>query len=183
MQLEAIITEEDFARVLERFLPVKIYLHDEGQETDRWLLLHPARRVTLVPEEGLRITCPAELQWSIAGLSPTVRLDELRVMFRPQVVEKHSGSVVDFVVEVEEAAFHRLPQFVDTPIVKAVNAALAKKKPEWGFTRTLSRTVGFGKLFDAVEALEIRATSGKVRVTVEALTLVVAFDLAFTRKD
>src|SRR5262245_30742507 len=109
MWLEAIITQDDFVQVLGRLLPVRIYLHDEGQATERWLLLGSATQVALVPEEGLRVTCPAELQWTIAGLSPTMKLDTLRVLLRPQVVEKHRGSVLEFSIEIEEADFHSLP--------------------------------------------------------------------------
>ena len=45
MWLEAIITQEDLIEVTKEFLPVKIYLHHEGDEvkTDRWLLLQAPR--------------------------------------------------------------------------------------------------------------------------------------------
>lgn len=186
MWLEGIIAQSDFVRIINRFLPVKVHLQDEGDAEDqqeRWLLLHPATQVALVPEEGLRVTCPAELQWHIAGLNPRVKLDALRVLVRPEVVEKHRGCALELDVTVEEADLHGLPQFIDAPIVKAVNAALARKKPEWRITETLSRTVGFGKHLDPVEALQIHAPQAKVRVTADAVVLAVAFDLDFVRDD
>ena len=183
MWLEAIITKEDLVKVMKQVLPVKIYLHHEGDEvkTDRWLLLQSATEVALIPDEGLQVTCPAELTWGIAGMSPSVKVDALRVMILPRVVEVHKGHVLDFHIQVEEADFHSLPGFIDASIVKAVNAALSTRKPTWSFTETLTRTVGLGTTFDPVTALQIDASEGKVRVTAEALSFVVSFKLDFVR--
>jgi hypothetical protein len=185
MWLEAIITHEDLVQVVKQFLPVKIYLHHEGDEvkTDRWLRLDSATEVALIADEGLEVTCPAELTWGIAGMSPSVKVDALRVRIRPQVTEVHKGHILDFHIEVEEADFHSLPAFIDGPIVKAVNAALATKKIPWNFTETLTRTVGLGKMFDPVEALSLEVQWGKRRVTAEAITLVVSFKVGFVRGD
>lgn len=191
MWLEAIISQEDLVQVMGEFLPVKIFL-DQGEvgegekkrdEPERSLLLHTASQVTLVPDEGVRVTCPAEITWSIAGVSPTMKIDALQVMIRPRVVEKNKGHVLEFGMEVEEADFHALPGFIDTTIAKAVNAALAGKKPSWNFTETLTRTVGLGKMFDPVEALKIEVQWGKTKMGGEALGLVVSFKLGFVRND
>jgi hypothetical protein len=195
MWLEAIITKEDFVQVLGELLPVKIYLDQEDEkegakeeakekekEKDRWLLLGKATAVALVPE-GLRVTCPAEFSWSIAGVNPTMKLDELRVLLRPEVVEKNKGAVLEFNIQVEEADFHSLPEFIDATIAKAVNTALAAKKPIWDFTDTLTHTVGLGKMFDPIEGLKIGVSWGKLRVNEEALTLVISFKIGFVRGD
>ena len=72
MQLEAIVTQEDLVQLVRTLLPVKIHLEHaaEGEPTppERWLLLHPATEVVLVPDQGLRVTCPGELRWSVAGV-------------------------------------------------------------------------------------------------------------------
>lgn len=191
MWLEAIISQEDLVQVMGEFLPVKIFLDQsevgEGEkkkdEPERSLLLHTASQVTLVPDEGVRVTCPAELTWSIAGMSPTMKIDALQVMIRPRVVEKNKGHVLEFGMEVEEADFHVLPGFLDDTIAKAVNAALATKKPDWNFTETLTRTVGLGKMFDPVESLKIDVQWGKTKMGGEALGLVVSFKLGFVRND
>ena len=187
MWLEAIITQEDLIQVVRQFLPVKILLQGEGEEkereTDRWLLLHEATQVALVPDEGLRVTCPAELSWSIARMSPTVKIDELRVLLRPEVVELNKGHVLEFNIEVEEMDFHSLPHFIDATIVKAVNAALSATKLRWNFTETLTRTVGLGKMFHPIEALKIGVSWGKQRISPDALVLVVSFKLGFVRGD
>jgi hypothetical protein len=146
-------------------------------------MLGQATHVTLVAEEGLRVICPAELSWSIAGMSTTMKIDELRVMLVPRIVKMNKGDVLEFQLQVEEADFHSLPGFVDATIVKAVNAALAAKKLPWNFTETLTRKVDIGKMFDPIEALRIEVQWGKLRVGVEALALVVSFDIGFVRGD
>jgi len=191
MWLEAIISQEDLVQVMGEFLPVKILLDQDEEdekeekkdEPERSLLLHPATQVTLVPDQGVRVTCPAELTWSIAGMSPTMKLDELSVMIRPQVVEKNKGNVLELVIEVEEADFHSLPAFIDHTIVKALNAALATKNPAWNFTETLTRKVGLGTMLDPVEALKIEVQWGKTRIGGEVLGLVLSFKIGFVRND
>jgi hypothetical protein len=183
MWLEASIAQEDFVRVMQQFLPVKIYLHHEGDEAklDRWLSLGSATAVTLVADAGLQVTCPAQLTWGIAGMSPHVSVDALRVLIRPQVVEAHDGHVLEFHIQIEEADFHGIPAFVSGPIIKAVNAALATKKLPWNFKETLTRTVGLGTMFDPVEGLKIDVLHGVPRVTASALCLVVSLDIGFVR--
>lgn len=207
MWLEAIITQEDLVKVLKEFLPVKILLDptqidvekDEKDEKvekkiekevekrkndpDRSLKLFPATAVTLVPDEGIQITCPAEITWSIAGMSPTVKIDELSVMLLPRVVERNKGSVLEFGLEVREADFHSLPGFVDETIVKAINGALATKKPGWNFTETLTRTIPLANLFDPVEALKIEVQWGKTKIGADVLGMVLSFKLGFVRND
>jgi hypothetical protein len=184
MWLEAIITREDLTQVMAQFLPVKIHLPEEGkEESDRWIMLHPATKVALVPDQGLQVTCPAEFRWPIVGLGPTVKIDELSVLMRPQVVEKNKGNVLEFSFELEEADFHSIPAFLDGTIIKAINAALANTRPGWNFTETLTRKVGLGKMFEPVEALSIAVQWGKHRINTEALTLVMSFDIGFVRGD
>ena len=191
MWLEAIISQEDLVHALGEFLPVKIHLDQrEGpdgkpakDEPERALFLDAPTEVTLVPEQGLRVICPAELTWSIAGMSPSMKIDALQVMIRPEVVEKNKGSVLEFGMQVEVADFHALPSFIDATIVKAINTALMTKKPAWNFTETLTRTVGLGRMFDPVEALKIEVTWGKTKIGAEVLGLVVSFKLGFVRTD
>lgn len=182
MWLEAIITRDDLVQVLGELLPVKIHL-DHDEETDRWLFLHKATQVTLVPDEGLRVVCSAELRWSIAGMSPKVQLDELGLLLRPQVVEKNKGHVLELNIEIEDADIRGLPALIDSAIVKAVNAALSQKKLVWNFTDALTRTVGLGETFEPIEALKIGVTWGQRRISAEALVLVASFQLGFIRDD
>ncbi|WP_437979890.1 hypothetical protein [Sorangium sp. So ce117] len=182
MWLEAIITREDLAQILGEFLPVKIHL-DDDETTDRWLYLGKATEIALTDDLGLRVTCPAELQWSIAGVNPTIRLDELKVLICPEIIERNKGSVLAFNVELEEADIRGIPSILDHTVMKAVNAALANKRPEWNFTKTLTHTVGLPSNLDPIEGLHIGVAWGKRRISQDALVLVVSFKLNFVRGD
>lgn len=191
MWIEAVVTQADVVKVLTEILPVRILLDsraeakDDGSkaEPERSLLLRPASLVTLVPEEGIQITCPAELTWTFIGMSPTVQLDELRVMLRPRVVEKNHRPVLEVALEVQVADFHSLPAFIDEAIVRGINGALATRGLHWGFTETLARTVPLGAIFDLVEALRLSATWGETKITAEALGLVISLQLEFVRSE
>jgi hypothetical protein len=180
--LEAIITREDLAQFMGELLPVKLHL-DNDDKTDRWLYLDRATEVTLVPDIGLRVTCPAELQWSISVVNPVIKLDRLGVLLRPEIVEKNKGHVLEFLLEVEEADFRGVPALIDHTIMKAVNAALAAKPLVWNFTQTLTHTVHLPSFLDPVEALDIGVTWGKRRIGEDALVLAVSFKLGLVRDD
>ncbi|MGK4003531.1 hypothetical protein WMF31_12955 [Sorangium sp. So ce1036] len=182
MWLEAIITREDLAQVLGELLPVKIHL-DDDEKTDRWLYLDRATAITLVEDMGLRVSCPAELKWSIAGVTPTIKLDELTVLISPEIIEKNKGSVLGFNLELEAADIRGIPAIIDNTVVKAVNSALASKKLEWNFTKTLTHTVGLPSHLEPIEGLHIGVAWGKRRIGQEALALVVSFKLSFVRND
>lgn len=182
MWLEAIITREDLVQILGEFLPVKIHL-DDDDKTDRWLYLGKPTEITLVEDMGLRVNCPAELKWSLPVVSPTVKLDELKVLISPEIIEKNKGSVLAFNIELEEADIRGIPSIIDHTIMKAVNAALANKKPEWNFTKTLTHTVGLPSNLEPIEGLHIGVTWGKRRISQDALVLVVSFKLHFLRND
>lgn len=182
MWLEAIVTKEDLTQVLAEFLPVKIHL-DNDDETERWLWLGKATEVFFLPEEGLRVTCAAELCWSIAGMNPIVKFDTLGILLHPEIVEKHKGHALEFRMALEEADIRGLPALIDSTIVKGVNAALWAKPLTWNFTETLTRTVKLPKVFDEVEALTIEVGWGKKRMSADALVLVVSFKLGFVRTD
>lgn len=182
MWVEAIVTREDLAGLLAEILPVKIHF-DSDDATERWLQLHRATEVTLIPDEGLRVVCAAELRWSIAGMSPAIVIDDLAVLLRPDIVERKGGHVLEFNLQIEEADVRGVPALIDSTIVKVVNSALASKKLDWNFTETLTRKVGLGKTLEPIEALTIESAWGKRRISAEALVLAVSFKLGFVRTD
>ncbi len=182
MWIEAIVTKEDFVEVLKQILPVKIHF-DDDDKTDRWLHLDCPTDVELVPEKGLRIACPAEIMWSISVVEIPIKLHTLQVLLRPEIVKKQRGDVLVFNLELEEADVAGLPSMIDHTIMKAVNAALARKELAWDFTKTLTNTVNMPKLLDPIDSLTIDVDWGKRRVDDKALVLVVSFHLTFNRGD
>jgi len=182
MWIEAILTKDDFVAVLEQILPVKIHF-DDDKRTDRWLALGRATAVEMVPEQGLRISCPAELMWSISVVDIPIKLNTLQVLLAPEIVTKERGDILVFNLTLEEADIKGIPSLIDHAIMKAVNEALVRKAMAWDFTRTLTHTVKMPALLDPIESLAIHVAWGKRRVSAEAMALVVSFQLGFNRCD
>lgn len=182
MWIEAIVTKEDFAELLKQILPVKIHF-DEDPKTDRWLYLDSATDIELVPEEGLRVACPAEIMWSVSVVDIPIKLHTLQVLVRPEIVKKSRGDILVFNLHLEEADIKGLPSVIDHTIMKAVNEALSKKELAWDFTKTLTNTVKMPKVLDPIDSLSIKVNWGKRRVDAEAVCLVVSFHLDFIRGD
>lgn len=180
MWIEAIITKDDFATVINQITPLRIHF-DDDDKTNRWLYLGHPTNIELVAEKGIRISCPAEIMWSVVGLNVPFRLHTLQVLMRPEIVAKPTGHILVFNLELEEADFKGIPALVDHGIVKAVNAALAAQELAWDFTKTLTNTVKMPKLLDPIEALQIKVNWGKRRVDDEAVVLAVSFQLDFVR--
>jgi hypothetical protein len=182
MWIEAIIANEDFRAVLDQLLPVKIHF-DEDPSTDRWLYLDRATDIELVPNKGLRIACPAEIMWSVSVVDIPIKLHTLQVLLRPEIVSKQRGDILVFNLELEEADIKGIPALIDHTVMKAVNAALARKELAWDFTKTLTHTVPLPKVLDPIDSLSIGVNWGKRKVTEEAVVLVVSFDLKWNRGD
>jgi hypothetical protein len=186
MWLEAIITREDFVEVMREVLPVRLTLAEasagEPSSADRWLELQPATAVALVPDRGLLVTCAAELGWSIAGIStPTIKVDQLRLLLRPEVVDRNRSHLLEFELQIEDAELHGVPALVDGTITRAVNGALAAKRLSWNFSETLSRTLGVGNIAEPLDGLRIDVQWGKQRIGADAMALIVSFKLHFLR--
>lgn len=181
MWIEAIVTKDDFATVVKQMMPLRIHF-DDNDKTNRWLQLGQPTSVDLVAEKGIRISCPAEIMWSVMGVNVPIKLHTLQVLMRPEIVAKPTGHILVFNLEIEEADFKGIPGLVDHGIVKGVNAALAAQELAWDFTKTLTNSVKMPKLLDPIETLEIKVNWGKRRVDDEAVVLVVSFQLDFIRR-
>jgi len=182
MWIEAIITKEDLVEALRQLLPVKIHF-DDDPKTDRWLYLDRPTDIELVPEQGVRVACPAEIMWSVSVVDIPIKLHTLQVLLRPEIITKQRGDILNFNLHLEEADIKGLPSVIDHTIMKAVNEALERKELAWDFTKTLNNTVKMPKLLDPIDSLTIKVNWGKRRVDGEAVVLVVSFNLTFNRGD
>jgi hypothetical protein len=181
MWLEAIVSREDLVRLLDQLLPVKINL--DVPETDRWIKVGRATAVDLVADAGLRVSCPAELKWEIAGMGPTLTVETISLLLRPDVVEHGNGHTLDFHIEIEDVDIRGVPTVIESAILRKVNARLESEKLSWNFTDTLTYSVPIGQLLESIASLNIGVAWGKRRVTAEGLALAVSFKVDFVRND
>jgi hypothetical protein len=176
MWIEAIISREDFAALAAELFPLSVQLG--ASDSEHYLLLSAATAVSLVEGRGLRFTCNAQIRWPVLGMDLPINVEALTVLVKPSVAEGSESLVLG--VELEHANVSWVPALIDAKIVQAVNDALEMKSRElsWNFTKTLSHEFPLPALLQPLRALDLNVAWGKVRVTAEALVLVVSFRAA-----
>lgn len=176
MWVEAIISQEDVAALAAELFPLSVHLG--AADSEHYLLLSAATAVSLVEGRGLRFTCNAQIRWPVLGMDVPINVEALTVLLEPSVSEGSESLVLG--VQLEHANVSWLPALVDTKIVEAVNDVLKVKSRElsWNFTKTLSHEFPLPELLQPLRALDLNVAWGKVRVTAEALVLVVSFRAA-----
>ena len=173
MWIEAIISQDDCTSLAGQLFPLSVHLG--AADSEHYLLLSSATGVSLVEGRGLRFTCNAQIRWPVLGMDLPINVDGLTVLVEPSVPE---GSECLFLgITLERANVSWLPALVDAKIMDAINDALQKRSPElsWNFAEALSHEFPLPELVQPLRALDLQVGWGKVRVTAEALVLVVSF--------
>lgn len=173
MWIEAIISQDDFASLAGELFPLSIHLG--AADSEHYLLLSTATALSLVEGRGLRFTCNAQIRWPVLGMDVPINVQGLTVLVEPSVEEGSESLQLD--VQLEHANVSWLPALVDAKIVEAVNDALRKRRAElsWNFAQALSHEFPLPELLQPLRALDLKAGWGKIRVTAEAMVLVISF--------
>jgi len=172
MWAEAILTKEDLEEVTGQLFPLRITLGNDGN-----VLLSDRRDLALLPGVGLRMTISAEIHWPVLGVHVPVSVRSATLEVRPEIVESPAGDTLAFKLHLDDIDVSMLPGLVDRGIVDLVNHELEAKHVElsWKFTRTLSHVFKLPEALASAGTLDLRAATGRVRVTSEALALAVLF--------
>ena len=178
MWLEAILSQEDIVALVAQLTPVKLRFGNEGD-----LLLFDVSTVTLVPERGLRVVCKAKLHWPVLGIAVPVALNSLTVLLAPSVAKREAEDVLVFKVLIEDADLAGLPAMIDREITARVNDALDRTELAWSFKETLGHVFELPRSLELVQAVDLRASWGQMKVTAEALVFAVSFQATVTRGE
>jgi hypothetical protein len=175
MWLEAILTREDLAGIVEKFSPLEILLGDSGS-----LLLMGPCEVSLTPDEGVGVKCDATLHWPVLGFDVPVSMHGLLVHVLPSVEERAGGSTLVFRLHIDHAGVAMLPSFFDHGVTARVNRELEEKHVElaWNFANTLSHVFKLPPSLASAAALSLKATAGRVKATEMALGLAADFTVS-----
>ena len=173
MWIEAIVSQADFVALAAELFPLSIHLG--APDSEHFLLLSSATAISLVEGRGLRFTCNAQIRWPVLGMDVPIKVEALTVLVEPSVPEGSESMLLG--VQLEHANVSWLPALVDAKIVQAVNDALKKRGSElsWNFAQALSHEFPLPELVQPLRALDLKVGWGKVRVTAEAMVLVVSF--------
>lgn len=181
MWVEAIVSLEDVQALAAELLPVRVHLG--AADSDHYLFLSAATEVSLVEGRGLRVVCNAQVRWPVLGMDLPINVDRLTVMLEPSV--PNEGGELFVGVQLEHADVAWVPSLLDTKIVSAINDALQKRRAElsWSFARALSHDFALPEMLQPLRGLGLEASWGKVRITSEAMVLVISFHAHAIRKD
>jgi hypothetical protein len=172
MWAEAIFAKQDLEELTGQLFPLRIILGNDGN-----VLLTDRRDLALLPGIGLRMTISAEIHWPVLGVHVPVSVRSATLEIRPEIVEGSAGQTLAFKLHLDDVDVSVFPEFVDHGIVGLVNKELEAKHVElsWGFTKTLSHVFDLPQALASASALDLRAQSGRVEITSEALALAVLF--------
>jgi hypothetical protein len=179
MRIEATLTRDDLAKTLNDLCPLHISIGKEGR-----LIFSGPRRVELVPDAGLRMTVDAKIEWPVLGLLLPVTIRTMTLLMSPSVLEEAGAPALAFKLHLSQADIALVPAVLDASIVHRVNQELEAKPPLiWRFTRTLSHVFALPAALASAEAIDVRAASGYVKTTSEALVFVVSFQTSVNPRE
>jgi hypothetical protein len=174
MWLQATFTAQDLHDALAKLTPLRIALDSDDPERCLWLG-KPSE--VFLSDEGVHITTRGQVRWDVAGLTVPVTLRTLRVALTPSIEDLDGEEALVFGLRVVEADLTALPSFLDRSVVSRVNDALARPQSKlvWRFLDTLDFNFALPDKLEPNRRMSLFARWGKVRVTDEALTLVVSW--------
>jgi len=175
MWIEAILSQEDLSSFFAQLLPLDLRLGDD--EADPELRLSDLSRVELVENRGVRVECKAHLRWPILGIDVPIEVKSIALMLTPSVVKRSGRDALACRLQLAELDIAWLPAAVDATIEERVNRELKEKQRHlaWNFSETLSHVFELPSAVRPIDALELEAAWGKVRVTNEALVMAISF--------
>ena len=180
MWIEAILAREDFVRIVDQLLPLKIALGDNGDH----LSLHDPGEVSLVPDRGVRIRCKASVRYTVVGIAVPIVLHTVTVLLKPDIEKRAGGrDALVFSFVIEDADLAGIPAFVDTKIREKVNAVMKTKRVAfaWEFGDMLTQTVKLPPSLRPLESMSLEVAWGKCKVTDEAFVMAISFHSSVAR--
>jgi hypothetical protein len=180
MWLETIFAREGLEKIAVRFSPLKLLLGHSGS-----LVLVGPRNVSLVPEEGIALTCDATLRWPFLGFDVPVSMHGLLLQIVPTIEQRAEAATLVFRLQIDHAGVAMLPAPFDHAIAARINRELREKHVElaWNFIETLSHAFALPPGLASAAAFCIHATAGRVKVTETALGLAVNFEASVKPRD
>jgi hypothetical protein len=176
MWVEAILTKDNVASLLEQFLPMSIHL-GENPDDGHYLELFEPRQISLVEDLGLRMTCGARIRWPILGIDLPIIVESVNLLLCPSIPGAPGRDELDFGLTVEGIDFAWVPAGVDSRIADKINVELDKKRAllSWRFGESLSHVFKMPPILPPLNAVAVKVAWGQVRVTSEAVVIAVSF--------
>jgi len=184
MWVEAVLSKDDLTSLFAQIVPLTIRINpDDGG--DHYIELATATNLSLVADQGMRMTTRARVHWPVLGIDVPIKVDPLSVMVKPRVIKTPGGDALSFTLEIERAEFAGIPAFGDHAITDKINSELSKTDVElaWAFAAMLTHRFDVPPLLEPLDGLTLSVAWGKVRITDEAMVLAISFHAQVARRD
>jgi hypothetical protein len=183
MEINVRLDEATLQRMLDEILPITVLLDDAGTPNGRWVMLERARRLELIPGEGIRLATSGAMRWPISFVPMTVRLAALQLLLRPIVVGDGAATRVRFRPLIEYADFERLPGFVDRGIVSIINRALETRSErlEWRVAESLALRFQLPETLVPLERARVDVVAAALTIDERGISVGVTLDVGVTR--
>lgn len=182
MRIEAMLTRDDIASLVDQLMPLKVLLGDDEKRSRSLNLMEP-RDVALVSGSGLRVVCRAVILWPVLGVSVPVTLSSLGVLLRPHIAEHEGRQQLLFRIELEHTDLAGLPAWFDARLTGRINKEMSERKVQlaWDFIKTVSHAFPLPDMLDPVDSFVLQGEHGTVSITDNELRLKLDFRAHITR--
>jgi len=182
MRISARIDEVSVVDLLRQLLPVTVIIDEEG--ADRWIRIEPARQVSFVAGEGLRVEVGGQIRWKTAGVPVLLTIKSAQLLVRPMIESDEAGDRLVFRPSLEHMNLKNVPDFLDSGITSIINKRLQRQGDSlaWHFGRTLSHEFPLAKEFVDVDRFKLGAGAATVVVSDDAIELELLVTAGFIRQ-
>ncbi len=180
MWIEAMLSRDEIALLVQQLMPLKILLNDDGK---RSLKLSEPREIALVAGQGLRVVCRATITWPVLGVGLPVSLNSLGVLLLPKITGRKGHQQLVFRIELEHAELLGAPAWFDARLTDRINKEMGERNVQlsWDFIKTLSHPFALPDMLEPVETFAMYGEHGSVTISADALKLKVDFRAEITR--
>ena len=177
MWLQAAFSHADLVLFAEKLFPVHLAL-EEGNKEGRHIYLGRPKSMELVAGKGLRVDMRARVLWPLLGIDVPIDVPNVTAMMTLEMARLDGEDVFSLSPVIEALDVTHLPGFVESALMGAINAAIAKEHAAltWRFTHTLDFRLPIPEAEEPARRLHVSARWGDVVVTADGITLIAALD-------
>jgi hypothetical protein len=182
VRIAALLDLATVTELLRELTPFTVNLDEDGG-SDRWMRVDPPESVALVAGTGLRIKTSAQLQWSVAGVHIPVTIRTVTMTVGLELTDTKKGIRLCALPRIDEADLKNVPEMVDDKLVDVVNARLAAKAGEigWTFGETLAVRLKLPSALENVNTFQMDVSDASLEVGADAVRLNASLPMHFAR--
>jgi hypothetical protein len=182
VRIAALLDLTTVTGLLRELTPFTVNLDEDGGGGERWMRVEPPESVALVAGMGLRIKTSAQLQWTVAGVKIPVTIRTVTIALGLELADTKAGIRLCALPKIEDADLKNVPEMIDDKLVDLVNARLAAKAGEigWTFGDTLALRLKLPSALENVNAFQMDVSDATLEIGGDVVRLEANLPMHFT---